>query len=72
VADRHKFPAADPKRAMRKAAETQKKSESMAEILTSEESSDEEDWELWHKSAKPRRGRKVNQGRLANNSSDDD
>jgi hypothetical protein len=66
------LPAADPKRAVRKAAEAQKKSEPMAEILTSGESSSDEDWELWRKSARPRRGRKVDQGPSDNNSSDDD
>jgi hypothetical protein len=66
------LPAADPKLAVRKAAETQKKSEPMEEILTSEESSNDEDWGLWRKSARPRRGRKVNQSTSGNHFSDDD
>jgi hypothetical protein len=66
------LPAADPKWAVPKAAETQKKSGPMEEILTSGESSSDEDWDLWCKSARPRRERKVDQGGSGNDSLGDD
>jgi hypothetical protein len=66
------LPAADPKQAMCKMAEMQKKSEPVAEILTSGESLSDENWELWHKFARSRHGRKADQGTSGNHSSNND